>query len=234
MKKIAIISALLILVFGLSNSAFAMPLPNTYSTSAGTLIPGFWMEDFSGSPGYQMGAGNSVLTAIDTGHSLPPTTNPTQPYQWSLSMTSLPAALYSGGAPQPSTSTGTWNYQTVYNGTITIGPAYGTHPLTTGDYVPFTVSATNYNVTYNTTTGQLEWLFVAHGTNSGYIMDVTATYLAAPYAVNPSNPLWFGDFVTAIQMTMTITQAPVPEPATMMLLGSGLVGLWGFRKKFRK
>jgi hypothetical protein len=28
--------------------------------------------------------------------------------------------------------------------------------------------------------------------------------------------------------------APVPEPSTMLLLGSGLLGLWGLRRKFKK
>jgi len=42
------------------------------------------------------------------------------------------------------------------------------------------------------------------------------------------NPSWY------YLDDVSVTGAAVPEPATMLLLGSGLLGLWGFRKMFRK
>lgn len=40
-----------------------------------------------------------------------------------------------------------------------------------------------------------------------------------------------GDYITQPDNT---GQTPTPEPTTLLLLGSGLLGLWGARKKFRK
>jgi hypothetical protein len=38
----------------------------------------------------------------------------------------------------------------------------------------------------------------------------------------------------ALPQATSSSFATVPEPSTMLLLGSGLLGLWAFRKKFKK
>lgn len=82
-----------------------------------------------------------------------------------------------------------------------------------------------------------DWVFdfgeVDSGTAGPYEIDFDYL-LDGKYQVTIASSILGGDFYI-VQSDLTITYEPVPEPATMLLLGTGLIGLAaGSRKKFFK
>lgn len=80
--------------------------------------------------------------------------------------------------------------------------------------------------------------------------DGTLQYTSSDYAINTTVPMWIGLDWTGIDrlvidntnaqwamddFTYNESGAPIPEPATVLLLGTGLIGLAGIgRKRFRR
>ncbi|OPL17255.1 MAG: hypothetical protein AVO38_05495 [delta proteobacterium ML8_D] len=63
------------------------------------------------------------------------------------------------------------------------------------------------------------------------------TLLFGDLSINLNNPLnnFYGAALDNIVVDdLGIAPAPVPEPATLLLMATGLIGLVGFRKKFKK
>ncbi len=71
------------------------------------------------------------------------------------------------------------------------------------------------------------------GVDTGdYAYDINVDYLTDGFFQVAIGSLW-GDFCIA-KSELEITYDPVPEPATIMLLGSGIIGFAALRKRFAK
>ena len=98
----------------------------------------------------------------------------------------------------------------------------------------------NGSVVWNGDIGSLVW----QGDNEIFLYDGTSTTQLTNNSYNERDPqinnngdvVWiveYGGLDNEIFIARQTT-APVPEPTTMLLLGTGLIGLVGFRRKFKK
>lgn len=113
-------------------------------------------------------------------------------------------------------------------GAASIGDSAFVGSFMTGDTLVFRIENTTQNYGFNTGTGNAAVQLFAGGTFNG-------TFIPAGYLIrfedrqNPGSDSDYNDLVFVVSET-----APVPEPATMLLFGTGLAGVAARVRKRRR
>jgi len=120
--------------------------------------------------------------------------------------------------------------------TLTGTVDYGTGPVTgellTGEWA-YPVSAT-VSLAAGTTFGG-SGFDAKHPDLLDYFgLETYADFIFSNTEISTSGDWWNGNDALVSEADITNTGTPIPEPATMLLLGSGLIGLAGLRRRFKK
>ena len=208
MKKLISLLAGLLLIGMSCIPAFGAVILDTWTLADG-LSNGYWNEIFGTN---NPGAGGNSLNA-----------NAVSGGQWTLWGLSQTASPISGSE---------YTYETPYSGTFNLA----TDDIRWGDgFTGLSYNAMNYS-DGGTWGDDLKFKFVLVAYNDNYRYDLEAMFDSDGAT---SYTQLYGDAIYIQHSggpfdSLTLSKTMVPIPGAVWLLGSGLIGIAGFRRKFKK